>query len=335
MGQRKRKNSVLAKKNLIPRSTKTKLRRIYYNPEDAGSFGSAQSLYTSAKPFIKSLTLKQVVHFLEEQNTYTLHRKIRLRFPTRKTVVPKIDSQWQADLVSVENLSKDNAKHRFILTVIDVLSRYAFAVPLKSKHGTEIVKAFQKIFRHSKRKPKCIQTDKGREFLNQKFQTFLARHKISHFTTNSDTKASIVERFNRTLKNKMFRYFTANNTLNYVKVLDKLVKSYNNKVHRSLKIEPSKVTRKNERKIWETLYGDYYKTKNKRHRFEIGDNVRITKWRHAFQRGYLPGWSKEIFTVVEVVSTIPPVYRLCDKDNEMIEGIFYESELGRVRHGDP
>ena len=97
----------------------------------------------------------------------------------------------------------------------------------------------------------------GTEFLNRVFQKFLRENNIEFFTVKSGLKASVamVERVNRTFKNKMYKYFTAKNTLTYIDVSPKLVKSYNNTYHRSIKMKPSQVTEANEAKVWDTLYG--------------------------------------------------------------------------------
>ena len=91
--------------------------------------------------------------------------------------------------------------------------------------------------------------------MNRKFQTFLKKHNIRFFTTQNETKASIVERFNRTLKTKMWKYFTAKNTLKYVDILQKLVKSYNHSRHRSIGVRPVDVNEDNENIVWQKLYG--------------------------------------------------------------------------------
>jgi transposase InsO family protein len=104
-----------------------------------------------------------------------------------------------------------------------VLSRYAWVVPLKDKTGKTLKDVFQVIFK-SGRRPIRLQTDKGTEFTNQVFQKFLKEHDVHFFTTyNEETKASIVERLNRTLKTKMWKYFTHRETLTYVDVLSEMV----------------------------------------------------------------------------------------------------------------
>ena len=100
-----------------------------------------------------------------------------------------------------------------------------------------------------------VQNDKGAEFLNLTFQSMLHRHGIKFYTSeNENLKAAVVERFNRTLKTKMFRYFTYANTRRYLDVLDDLLHSYNNTHHRSIGMAPSEVNADNEDVVRARLY---------------------------------------------------------------------------------
>jgi hypothetical protein len=171
-----------------------------------------------------------------------LHKPTRRRFPRRRIVVFGIDHQWQADLVDLAKLSSCNKGFKYLLTCIDVLSRYAWVVPLKDKMGKTLKDAFQVVFK-SGRRPMRLQIDKGTEFTNQVFQKFLKEHNVHFFTTyNKETSASIVECFNRTLKTKMWKYFTQRETLTYVDILSEMVASYNHTVHRTIGIPPAEVT---------------------------------------------------------------------------------------------
>ena len=175
---------------------------------------------------------------------YTLHKPIRKKFLRRKTVVAGIDTQWHADLADLSKLSKFNDKHRYLLCIIDVFSKYAWVVPIKDKTGKTLVIAFKSVLK-SGRSPKSLQTDKGTEFKNKEFQNFLKTKKIHFFTTeNPETKASIVERFQRTLKTRMWKYFTHHRTLRYEDILPKLVHGYNHAYHRSIECAPVSVTLK-------------------------------------------------------------------------------------------
>ena len=135
--------------------------------------------------------------------------------------------QWQADLVDLSKLKKDNDGMTFLLTVIDVFSKVAWCVPMKNKSAASLVAALDTTF--SKDWPKTLQTGQGLEFLNKSVQALLKKHGIHHFSThNAETKASVLERFNRTLKTRMWRYFTKHQTWRYIDVLQDLVQSYNN-----------------------------------------------------------------------------------------------------------
>ena len=108
---------------------------------------------------------------------------------------------------------------------------------------------------------------------------------VMFFATNSESKASVIERFNRTLKNKMFRYFTYTNTRTYIDVLPELLESYNNSYHRSIKMKPSQVNKSNESLVWQTLYGKTFSTVTPvRFKFNVGDQVRISKVKKTLKR---------------------------------------------------
>ena len=218
----------------------------------AASYGGAGAIQREVGKRHK----KQVSKWLSFQDTYTLHKPVRYRFPRRRVIVGGIDHQWQADLVDVSRLSKLNKGFKFLLTCIDVLSKYAWVVPLKDKTGQSLVRAFQQIFKTGRQPKVALQSDKGTEFYNRTFQKFLRDHKVGFFSTeNEDIKACIAERFNRTLKTKMWKYFTKHDTVVYVDVLQDLVWSYNHTYHRSIKMAPTDVTQRNQEVVWQHLYG--------------------------------------------------------------------------------
>ena len=105
-----------------------------------------------------------------------------------------------------------------------------------------------------------------------------------------DAKASIVERFNRTLKSRLYQYFTAANTTQYLDILPSLVQRYNEDVHRSIGMAPNNVNVKNEAEVWQRLYGKVTKTR-RRGRLKAGDKVRLSERVKTFKEGYLPQWT--------------------------------------------
>ncbi len=108
--------------------------------------------------------------------------------------------------------------------------------------------------------------------------------KVDWFSTNSDLKASIVERFNRTLKTKMWRYFTEVWHKKWINVIDDLVYNYNNSFHRSIKMTPIEGSKKeNESIVYKNLYKDGNESDIKiKPKYKVGDKVRISKWKSTF-----------------------------------------------------
>ena len=293
----------------------------YYDVKAVGSYGGVRPLSQKSK-----VHSKHVKQWLQSQDAYTLHKPVRYKFPRRKTVVGGPSQQWQADLIDVSRLSRDNRGIKFLLTCIDVFSKKAWVVPLKDKTGNSLVAAFTSI---PDPLPRSLQTDKGTEFTNRKFQQWLEEKHIHFFTTeNDDIKASIVERFNRTLKSRMWRYFTRHNTLTYVDVLGDMVDVYNRTPHRSIGMAPSDVTSKNKARVWFRLYADPVEYKEPS--LCVGDTVRISKSRRTFKKGYLAQWTQEIFTIVKRQSTQPPTFVLADYSGELLKGSFYPQELQKV-----
>ena len=175
---------------------RSELHRRYYDQKRVGSYGGVAALQrvVSAE--------RDVKRWLSKQDAYTLHKPVRRHFKRRCVVVGGPNQQWQADLVDMSRLKQTNDGTTFLLTVIDVFSKRAWCVPLKSKSAASLVTAFRQLLSNgNNRAPTTMQTDKGSEFLNRPLQRLLKECGVHHFTThNEDTKASIVERFNRTLK---------------------------------------------------------------------------------------------------------------------------------------
>ena len=245
---------------------------------------------------------------------HTLHKPVRYNFPRNRVIVTGIDDQWQADLVDISSLARFNKGYNFLLTCIDVFSKFAWVIPLKNKSGETLVNGFQSILDLSQ-SPEKLQTDKGTEFLNRNFQRLLKENSIHFFTTNSELKASMVERFNHTLKTRMWKYFTTKNTRVYIDILQDIVHGYNNSYHRSIGRAPASVSLLNVGQVRRKLYGKSWTKPLREFKFKLGDQVLISKSRRTFKKGYRPSWTQEIFTVTKIIPrdgfTSVSVTRLC------------------------
>jgi hypothetical protein len=254
-----------------------------------------------------------------------LHKPVIKHFRKRKVIVQGVDKIWAADLVDMQSFAEFNDGVRYLLCVIDIFSKYGWIVPLKNKTGAAVASAFEKIFREG-RKPDKLWVDKGKEFYNKDVKSL----GVELYSTENEEKSCVVERWNRTMKEKMFKYFSANSTRRYIDILGDLVDNYNNTRHSSIKMTPLAASdKKNESIVFMNLYGSK-PVEHMKPKFAVGDKVRITKKKKEFEKGYTPRWTEEIFTISAVQYTDPITYKITDMNGEEIQGTFYEQELQKT-----
>lgn len=262
-----------------------------------------------------------------------IHKQARRNFPRRHVVMKDIDDLWQADLIDMQSVSKENYNYNYILTVIDTFSKYGWLYPLKQKSKDHIYEAFRNLFQKG-RIPKNLQTDLGTEFYNKKIKSLLDSYKINHYSTFSTKKASIVERFIRTLKGKLYKQFSLQGNYKWKgDVLLNLEKEYNNTKHRTIGIKPNQVNENNKKfilKKYKLMSNN--KLSKKKSKFNVGDFVRISKYKGTFEKGYTPNWSTEIFSIFKVQNTNPVTYIIQDARHRPILGSFYSQELQKTKH---
>ena len=257
-----------------------------------------------------------------------LHKAKRKNYPRRRIIVNHIDEIFAADLVEMQKFSKLNKGYRYLLTCIDIFSKFAWVIPLKDKKGITIKNALQKIFKQ--RKPKFLWTDRGTEFYNKQVLDLLNENNIKLYSTNnSEIKSAVIERFNRTFKNMMYKKFTENNNTIFYNILDELVNNYNNKYHSTIRMSPIEGSKKiNEKKI-KNIY-NFEKTK-KPGKFRIGDRVRLSLEKNIFEKSYETNWTEEIFVIYDIKYSNVPYYYLKDLNGEKLQGTFYEQELQKTK----
>ena len=215
--------------------------------------------------------------------------------------------------------------------VLDVFSKYGWIVPLKDKKGETVAEAFKSIFKKG-RKPQHLWVDKGKEFYNKHVKDLLEKHNVQMYSTENEEKSSVCERWNRTIKTKMWKQFTVQGDTQYLEMLPKILKQYNNTVHSSIKMSPTEASKKkNEGTVYYNLYGDTVQSSSKP-KFKVGDRVRISKYkRKVFDKGYTPNWTEEVFIIDKIQYTDPITYKIKDLNNEEIQGSFYEPELLKTK----
>jgi len=312
------------------------LHKIYYDPNNPGGYSSVQKLYDQARLQSSIVTLNEVRDWLSGELAYTLHKPARINFERNPILVCAVDEQWQADLVDMQEFSKSNDGFKYILTVIDLFTKYAWAIPLKDKSAPSVVKAFETVF--IDRVPTKLQTDQGKEFDNKTLGALLKKNHIQYFTSkNPKTKCAVVERFNRTLKTRMFRYFTAKGTRRYIDVLEQLIASYNESFHRTIKMRPNDATRDNENIVFRNTYGfkdrhEFLVNKWKGSSLKQDDTVRTRYQLGPFDKSYFPLWTDNTYKVSHITNQPrKPYHRIKDEQEKQLPRRYYPEEIQKVK----
>ena len=221
------------------------LRNIYYDP--VAGYRSAEKLYQRAKEKGLSVSRRMVREWSKTQDTYTRYKSIVRKHKFRKIIVKDLAEQIGLDLVDMGKYKNKNKGYYWILMAVKILSRYAFTIPVYRKDRKNMTKAVELLLDNFKtrfgKSPDVAQFDEGKEFYNVGVRDLLKSHNVDYFSTKPDKKAAIVERFNRTLKTMMWKYFYSKGTYNWVDVLDELTENYNNTKHSSILMKPKDVNK--------------------------------------------------------------------------------------------
>ncbi len=280
-------------------------------------------------------------NILSYNYSYPLHRAYkRPKFnPYLNIRSPK--QQIQCDLLDIALLKKYNDNTAFLLVCVDCFSRFLWAIPLKNKTSEQMENAFKTLIEMWQPElPKQLSFDQGTEFRNKRVQTLLRNHNIKVFHPTATGKAVYVERCIQSLKTLINKYLTEKTTQRYIDVLQSLVKTYNNRPHRSLRFnrpidavrdENVSFFRRVEQNRIHPIIDKNLKRKGKL--FKPGQVVRIKKWKKVFDRGYKQQFSREYYVINKIFDHLPTTtYELKSMhDNEIIQGGFYSNELQLIK----
>lgn len=234
--------------------TECALRRIYKDPSKPGSFGGIEPLLRRARQEGHKVNRKTVKAFLEGENAYTLHGRIiqsKKGVLNERIITSGPFDLWEADLMDAPKGRPQRMGRRqegvfkYLLTVIDVFSKYAWVEPMKTKTPVEMERVFSKVLSEgipSNTQLDNLRTDAGTEFFNKRMKKFYIDHGINHYRAQKEPGAAVVERFNRTIGDKLERFTTANLEATQPQLLEALVgivAAYNDSRHSATKKEPS------------------------------------------------------------------------------------------------
>ena len=310
-------------KGLCDRIMVKEIDNIPFKEKPWGTFAIKQIINTKQK-------LGMGNNFTMEDLFEELNKPVINKFERKNVIVNHIDEIHSCDLVDMSKYSRINKGYKYIFTNIDMFSKFAWSFPLKTKTIKEIKFCFQKIF--NERKPSYIWSDQESAFFSKEILKFFEDHNIKIYYTNSNLKAIVIERFNRSLRELMMKKFVKSNNTVWYNILPELLKTYNNRYHHTIKMKPIDINKSNEKHIKNTVYN--YNITNKKPKYKINDLVRISlKRRQLFDKPFGNiKCSDELFKIYKVDKSNVITYQLKDMNDEIIKGTFYEKELSKTKN---
>lgn len=303
----------------------------YTIPSLPASYSGINKLYDYFK---KQIPTKDIKRKLSVLDSYTLHGVARNPRKYNSYRIIKLRQQIQIDLIDISKFASANDDVHFLFNSIDMFSKYAFAEGMKSKSAKNTLQAMQNMVNfYSPRKIDEVLFDEGKEFNNKLVREFLVANNIKFRNPYSELKCAGVERFNRTIETKIYKYMTQNDTDRYIDALPELLWSYNHTSHRTIQMTPAEAEKKKNH-LWvrDKLMTYYTRGKKRKPKLNVGDIVRIRKLKGKFDRGYKPIYRTELYIITDVNIRMPiPMYLVKSmRTNQKVLGGFYESQLTKV-----
>ena len=279
------------------------LSSLFYDISHPVGYGSLSKIYRYLKNNNKyqkyKFTKKYLTDWLSKQEVYGVYRPARRKFNRPYVLSFYQDYLWDLDTASMTKYKEYNDGYSYFAVFIDIFTRYLYTYPLKTLTGEEMVQTMKVIFTNAS--PTNARCDMGSEYVSYKVQNYLKELKIKQIFTKYETKANYAERVIRTLKLKLVKYMSHNETFKWINVLDKATSSYNMSYHRSIGMTPTEAQTADKYKLWKKQYDGKSKNtvKKVRYRYNLGDRVRISYLKGTFDREYSEKWSTEIYAVIE------------------------------------
>ena len=267
----------------------SKLSELYYDPHTG--FTGARQLWINAN---KKYTLKKVTEWLSNQEGQQIIAASIKSARKYHTIVATGPREYQMDLTFYRQYKRQNNGYIGLFTAINITTRYGYAIPIKSKSLAQVSSAIS-IFM-TKARPRVVTSDNEASFIRIMNNKYLH---VKHYTIDPGNKTTtgMIERFNRTIREKITKYMTAFRTKKWIDALPKLVLNYNQSVHRSIGLAPKNVTKAQETIIIQKAKKDGASAIEAFEDFAVGDSVRLLKEKKQFAKGSAT-FSRGIYTIV-------------------------------------
>ena len=302
-----------------------------YFEDKPWSYGSARRVRVH-NPDLGEVDIR---NFLDGNDIYTRFKPRRKTKKFSPIYVFKKRELFQADVVffTDKDMVRENSGFRYLFTCIDCFTKKAWVYPLKTNNCDTVLRCFQDILSKCGKKPERLNSDRGSELICKKFENFLSEQNIFHYLSYSERKCPIIERFNLTLQNILYKMMAKERTLKWTSFIEKAMNIYHNRTHSTIRMTPLQAEEEvNESEVRKHLLLYFWKRGGvrKKPKYHVNETVRIWKKRGTFHRGYDENFTREFFKIIKVMSNLPvPRYQLADSKGDTIIGSFFEDELVR------
>jgi transposase InsO family protein len=341
----------LTNKVIVPNEDKpATIDSIYTNVNNRISYAGRDKVFNELKHMYQNISRRDIGDYIKSNEINQLHTPIKLQNTNKPIISTSSYQRFQIDLVDLSSLLyKDGNRRSYILTCIDIYSKFAWCKALPNKEGPTVANSLNDILNEANASPKIIQTDNGSEFKSNEFETLLKNNNIKHiFSSPYNPKANaIIERFNGTLKRRLEKYLSHLENKNWVSILDQTVNNYNNEIHSTTGYKPVYLdevgedhiaTQNIEQKALDRVRKSNEKAKLPELRKD--DVVRITLFRDPvirrdkqFYKKSKQLWSDEAYIVNSVSkSKFNSTYKVKEiGTNVVLPGVYLRDELLKIR----
>ena len=307
-----------------------------YIKDKPWSFGNS----TNVKQYNPNLRHEEIDNFLAKNEIYTRFKQHRKPSKYSPIYVYRKRELFQADVVFFTNeaLVAENDGYKYMFTCIDCFTKMAWVYPMKTNRCATVMECFQDILRKCGKKPERLNSDRGSELICKSFKDFLARQQIFHYLSYSSRKCPIVERFNLTIQNLLYKIMATKRSWKWTDFIGQAMKIYLHRKHSTIGMSPIEAEKEqNSSLVRQNLFKFFQKNRKRqtKPKYKLNDTVRIWKARHTFQRGYDENFSREYFKIREIKQNLPvPRYILEDSMGNVITGSFFQDELIKFEPND-
>lgn len=291
-----------------------------------------RSLTAFARAQKSGYNLRDLERSLSKIEAFSIHRPVRRNYPTPAIMVNEIGTSICFDLIQLTSLKKYNSNYAWILLCKDQFTKFISLWKLKTKKATEVAEAMKKalkeISHNGKYKIRTASSDDGVEFKGA-VRDLLKKHNIKHYVNRGRNHAAMCENSVRRVKTVLFRWLSLNQTRRWENILPRIANKINHEVNMAHGFRPVEITEKNSDQVFQQLYHRLVAKPKKEAKFRVNDTVRVSGARHLFGKSYYPGYSKKVYRIKALRSSLPvDSYILEDPvTGQQLDTTFVESEL--------